>query len=183
MANYKTNIVGGSTTFANMMEKGFGIVTVMNAKVYNANDAAFEGFKNKTAYDIKDAESSADLLCEIKTLKIANVSQEGPTKTVTGGQFSNPLIKFGKSARLEMQDALGRYGVLENLYGANTCANEDILAINDHIAVINKFNTLTTRDFRGYLLENIIKYLDKKAKFASIFHFYYVYKMIFHLSP
>ena len=52
-----------------------------------------------------------------QTLKVANVTQEGPTKTVTGGQFSNPLIKFGKSARLEMQDALGRGEAIAALCG------------------------------------------------------------------
>ena len=54
---------------------------------------------------------------ELDTLKIANVTIEGPSKTVTGGQYSNPLIKFGKSARLEMQDALGNAKVIDALCG------------------------------------------------------------------
>lgn len=29
---------------------------------------------------------------------------------------------------------------------------------------INKFNTIVTRDFRGYLLKNVIEYIDKRAK-------------------
>lgn len=36
--------------------------------------------------------------------------------------------------------------------------------ISDKLAVLKKIDTLTKRDFRGYLLENIIKYLDNKAK-------------------
>lgn len=36
--------------------------------------------------------------------------------------------------------------------------------INDHLAVVKKMETLTKRDFRGYLLENIIKYIDQTAK-------------------
>ena len=110
---HNTNIVGGSTGFSTMMENGFGIVTVMNAKVYNCLGA--DEYAAKTAYDI--AGTPGKELCEIKTLKIANVSQEGPTKTITGGQFSNPLIKFGKTARLEMQDALGKADVIECLGG------------------------------------------------------------------
>lgn len=36
--------------------------------------------------------------------------------------------------------------------------------IETHIEVVKKIETLTKRDFRGYLLSNIIKYIDKKAK-------------------
>lgn len=36
--------------------------------------------------------------------------------------------------------------------------------IADHLAVVKKMETLTKRDFRGYLLENIIKYIDQIAK-------------------
>lgn len=33
-----------------------------------------------------------------------------------------------------------------------------------HISVINKFNSIVTRDFRGYLLKSIIDYIDIKSK-------------------
>jgi DNA repair exonuclease SbcCD ATPase subunit len=36
--------------------------------------------------------------------------------------------------------------------------------IAEHLATVKKMETLTKRDFRGYLLENIIKYIDKLAK-------------------
>ena len=35
---------------------------------------------------------------------------------------------------------------------------------NNHLEIINKITTLTTRDFRGILLKNVIDYIDKKAK-------------------
>ena len=116
---YKTRLGGTTANFAGMMENGFGIVTVMNARVYNAlSKTDYEG---KTAYDIASTygakTAAAGLLCEIDTLKIANVTMEGPTKTITGGQYTNPLIKFGKTARLEMQDALGRSEAIEALCG------------------------------------------------------------------
>ena len=119
---YKTRLGDATRNFSNMMKDGFGIVTVMNVDVFNALDTT--QYKNMTAYDVvKWAEdekvkiSDSELLCTIDTLKIANAPQEGPSKTVTGGQFSNPLIKFGKSARLEMQDALGRAEAIEALGG------------------------------------------------------------------
>ena len=125
---YKTNLGGGGVDFATMMNNGFGIVTVMNADIYEPYSS--NEYKTMTAYDvIKNAPSDRKHYCRLETLKIANVTQEGPTKTVTGGQFSNPLIKFGKSARLEMQDALGNANAIEALCGGvrewNTAAALD----------------------------------------------------------
>ena len=36
--------------------------------------------------------------------------------------------------------------------------------ISSHIAVVNKMNTLIKRDFRGYLLQDVINFINKKAK-------------------
>lgn len=140
---YKTNLGGSTATFAGMMKDGFGIVTVMNAYVCTALDA--KNYKGLTAYEIAnagydaayDAENSevtikdsikTKVLCKLDTLKIANVTQEGPNKTITGGQYSNPLIKFGKSARLEMQDALGNSAAIEALCGGIQEWNGEISA-------------------------------------------------------
>ena len=116
---YKTRLGGAGVSFSEMMKNGFGIVTVMNVEVYDALLAS--EYSTKTAYDVLKAaaslKASNQCLATIDTLKIANAPQEGPSKTVTGGQFSNPLIKFGKSARLEMQDALGRAEAIEALGG------------------------------------------------------------------
>ena len=114
---YTTRLSGGDANFQSMMENGFGIVTVMNALVFSGQDAAV--LKNMTAYDVVKSytEDHPDYLCTLDTLKIANVTEEGPNKTVTGGRYSNPLIKFGKSARLEMQDALGSSEAIESLCG------------------------------------------------------------------
>ena len=112
---YKTRLGGNSASFDSMMKNGFGVVTVMNAKVYDAPEASV--LKGLTAYEIYKRSKTMTLLCEIDTFKVANVTQEGPSKTVTGGQYSNPLIKFGKSARLEMQDALGRAAAIDALCG------------------------------------------------------------------
>lgn len=111
---YSTKLSGNDAKFNDMMSvNGFGIVTVMNAEVYEALDA--KGYAEKTAYEIVNNPGTP--LCTLDTLKVANVTMEGPSKTVTGGRYSNPLIKFGKSARLEMQDALGNSQAIEALCG------------------------------------------------------------------
>ena len=108
----------GTSTFNKMMN-AFGVVTVMNAHVYELDGFDFKGH---TAAQIRDhyknlGEGSTKHLAFIDTLKVANITVDGPNKTVTGGQYSNPLIKFGKSARLEMQDALGRAEAIDALCG------------------------------------------------------------------
>ena len=113
---YKTNLTGANGGFQDLMKNGFGIVTVMNADIFDVPSAGFSG---KTAYQIVNTynKESEEYICTLDTLKVANVTQEGPSKTVTGGRYSNPLIKFGKSARLEMQDALGNAAAIEALCG------------------------------------------------------------------
>lgn len=130
MALNYSRLGGDAANFQQMIQR-FGVVTVMNAKVYDTSIVMGDDeFRDVTADtgDIGSAraiiakfEAAGDyasgLLCKLDTLKIANVTEEGPTKTVTGGQYSNPLIKFGKSARLEMQDALGSARALDALCG------------------------------------------------------------------
>lgn len=114
--NKYVNLSSKTADFDSMMSNGFGIVTVMNAKVYNSQYSGTEDTKLTPKEVIE--KYAGEEICELKTLKVANVTQEGPNKTVTGGQYSNPLIKFGKSARLEMQDALGNAQAIEALGGA-----------------------------------------------------------------
>lgn len=121
----KTRLGGTTATFSKMMER-FGVVTVMNAKVYDtAKVMSNDEFKTLDAKAVLAkfeaiSTAAAGLLCKLDTLKVANISIEGPSKTVTGGQYSNPLIKFGKSARLEMQDALGNIDAIDALCGGVT---------------------------------------------------------------
>ena len=126
---YKTRLGGSNASFDSMMRNGFGVVTVMNAKVYDAPEASV--LKGLTAYEIYERSKTMQLLCEIDTFKVANVTEEGPSKTVTGGQYSNPLIKFGKSARLEMQDALGRAAAIDALCGG-IMETEDLAVVGLH---------------------------------------------------
>ena len=110
-----TKLTSGSSNFQEAMQNGFGIITVMDARVFDA--PGIEELASKTAYQIVAHYATETPICTLDTLKVANVSQEGPTKTITGGKYSNPLIKFGKSARLEIQDALGSAHAIDALCG------------------------------------------------------------------
>ena len=46
--------------------------------------------------------------------------------------------------------------------------NNEKDSVSKHISVINQLNTLVKRDFRGYLLGNIISFLAVKVKEYSL---------------
>lgn len=144
-----SNLVNSSAAW-NSAVRHFGITTVMNAKVYQVFDGMkkteytalkpikattnltthFETIVGPAATEIDFSKLKVNEIValylatkpvtELKYLKTANVTQEGPTKTVTGGQSSSPLIKYGKTSRLEMQDALGNAEAMEALMGTVT---------------------------------------------------------------
>lgn len=122
MSNY-TNLTSGAATFAKMM-KNFGVVTVMNATVYNTsdfidetNDTPTKFFAANTAASILAKAKDLTPVCTLETLKTANITVEGPDKEITGGAYNDTLIKFGKSATVEIQDALGNSAAIEALCG------------------------------------------------------------------
>lgn len=66
--------------------------------------------------------------------------------------------KFLNDSIAELQKSIN---TLENLVTITNTAKVDLEA---HLAVVKKMDSLAKRDFRGYLLTNIINYIDKKAK-------------------
>ena len=120
-------------TFDELM-KGFGVVTVMNACIYESVDGynnTLDCCKIGQVGEAFTPDKWKKTDCHIDTLKIANITQEGPTKTITGGQYANPLIKYGKTATMEMQDALGRASTMEKFFGCKYDAVKGRLSITD----------------------------------------------------
>lgn len=119
------------------MLRKFGVVTVMDVEAYETKLFAEkqEAADGKAAY-AKGEWDALKTLAEkpaftLDTLKIANINQEGPTKTITGGQNADTLLKYGKTLTIEMQDGLGRYDVLDAIYGVNFSKNHQIAAFTD----------------------------------------------------
>lgn len=44
------------------------------------------------------------------------------------------------------------------------CYNDDVDTLSKHIDINSKMSTILSRDFRGYLLENVIAFISKQAK-------------------
>lgn len=121
--------------FADLM-KGFGVVTVMNACIYKLKKGVTYVGRGSCLHSTSNAGALApdDFECTglyLDTLKIANLTQEGPTKTITGGQYANPLLKYGKTMTMEMQDALGRAAVLEEFFGCHYDETTGVLSVTD----------------------------------------------------
>ena len=128
----KTGLTVSTVTFDEMLQNGFGIVTVMNARVFrkpievvlgtgSESDFKKADLKTMKAHDIVKGligKTEGTDYIRLDTLKIANINQEGPSKTITGGQTGSALLKYGKTATIEIQDALGRAEALELLGGA-----------------------------------------------------------------
>ena len=54
--------------------------------------------------------------------------------------------------------------IIDNLVLDNKELDEAENVLNERISIQNRFNTAITRDFRGYLLNDIILYINKRAK-------------------
>lgn len=61
-----------------------------------------------------------DLQFTLDTIKITNLTQEGPEKTARGGLNNRIIARHGKTGRLEIEDAMGDVNALNYLQGAKT---------------------------------------------------------------
>lgn len=81
---------------------------------------------------------------------------------------------FDENMSLQQTRHIQIQQLLEDIEGKETLkSNEDAHLnnlqiseeeINNRLGIINKFNTVITRDFRGYLLNDIIVYINRRAK-------------------
>lgn len=121
-----TKLEKTESSFAERM-KHFGVVTVRNANIYEVGE--YSKLEAKSAYEIAAAAKALTTVGakndtlgityrgRIDTLKTASISTDGPTKTITGGQYNEPLLKYGKTITVSRQDALGDHRALEALCG------------------------------------------------------------------
>ena len=125
--------------------KRFGFVTVIEPKFYelkkaNGDNITYQMIKDDiTQFNLaeKAVPKSGVLLYPAKvaldSLRVSNITQEGPTKSAKGGLHAKTQMRYGKTMRLEMEDVVGRIDVLENLMGAELKTNE--LLVTDKFAV------------------------------------------------
>lgn len=116
-------------------------------------------------------------ICILKQ-RLANLKQNADKLKNDSADFQHYLnIESEKLANLKvnrnnleasvqsLKNTIAQLQVNENsLKNALQLSEEGKASLADHLAIIKKMETLIKRDFRGYLLSNIINYIDLKAK-------------------
>ena len=136
---------------------------------YEKNNAAhIERLKNINAQyqlQINDTQTALDeVKKELATLHAAlNTSDlfELKTKLNAVQMEKNNHLKNLEGAKKELSEIIAEEQKLTAEIQEYTTKQNDIDA---HIKVVNQLNTLVKRDFRGYLLKDIIDYIDLRAK-------------------
>lgn len=125
MGEYAALVKGNSGTLSQevleilySIDKNFVTATVEQEEtVYVLNTNAKIDFSKLKVNEIVALYLLTNPIATLKYLKTANTTQDGPTKTITGGKHNSTLVKYGKTSRLEMTDALGNAEALEALTG------------------------------------------------------------------
>ena len=107
--------------------------------IFNMAELTFNKFLPTTVFDLKvydlEDKTQETVLVEIDSLKIANFTQEGPTKTARGGKNNAILARYGKETRLEMEDAIISADALKHLMGAEISDDKTEIEIKDTFPV------------------------------------------------
>lgn len=102
--------------------KDFAFSTVMDVEVFDKEVYFYEDTNGDVkAWDKPLGETGAAIVESIATLDsltMSNITQEGPEKETRGGIASEPIIRFRKTVRLEMEDVVVTPAALKALFGA-----------------------------------------------------------------
>lgn len=122
---------------------------------------------SKLLNDVRNKEEDlrAKLLDEIDTSKL---EQERSDKVKIYTDLNNQLNSYNtKKSELEKIVAQN-YDIVKNIDTKLTQLAKDKMSVEAKLEVNNKINSIVKRDFRGYLLSNIIDLIDKKCKEYSL---------------
>ena len=91
---------------------------------------------------------------------LADIERERASynKLIYDKQNWNNYIQKSKEEATTLETEIAR---ITNIISITSFAKDDL---DQRLAVVKKMDQLTKRDFRGYLLTNIINYIDQKAK-------------------
>ena len=128
--------------------------------IEKSEDILFES-KRKKVEDEKSAAHSSIESAKKEKQDIDSKIQMLTTK-VTNQQSALDFYKNNlESIKRDLESTRQKLLEIEKSLEEKLLEKEDIQA---HLDVINKFNTIVSRDFRGYLLTNVISFIDKRAK-------------------
>lgn len=130
--------------------------TNYQAQIENAFKEELSSIRNSIT-EVRNSLQENKVASSVCTMKL---EQEKATynKLLYDKQNWNSLIKQQQEEITALEAEVTR---ITNLISTTSLAKNDF---DQHLAVVKKMEQLTKRDFRGYLLTNIISYIDQKAK-------------------
>jgi hypothetical protein len=96
--------------------KDFAFATVMDVEVFPSE--VFFHTDGKAYTEPEGAGTEVLAIAKLDSLTMSNITQEGPTKETRGGTAAEPIIRFRKTVRLEMEDVVVTPPALKALFGA-----------------------------------------------------------------
>lgn len=67
----------------------------------------------------------------LDSLTISNITQEGPRKEIRGGKNAQPVVRYGKTMRLEIEDAVFNIALAPKLFAAELNVDSTELSITE----------------------------------------------------
>lgn len=95
-------------------------------------------------------------------LVLTNKELTNITKQIS--EYENVINSYETTKQLLEQRVFLSQNKITNYKSQLQEIEQDILDIENHLNVIKKFDTIIKRDFRGYLLHNVIEYINTVAK-------------------
>jgi hypothetical protein len=104
-----------------------------------------EKFGMVTVLDVTIYSMSGEPMLELDTLKVSSISSEGSQKEIRGGQGAELLLQYdyGRTAMVEITDALASMDSLEYLWGGNLIKGEVKYATKETITGVATVYTVT----------------------------------------
>ena len=96
--------------------KDFAFATVMDVEVFPSE--VFFHTDGKAYTQANGAGTEVLPIAKLDSLTMSNITQEGPEKETRGGTAAEPIIRFRKTVRLEMEDVVVTPPALRALFGA-----------------------------------------------------------------
>lgn len=154
-----------------------GEIVSLNTRIKNINDHLAElsssHSKSQIAFQEELTAATKDIVLKINEAKAHCQNYEraivNAQNDITAEERSLARYEQYKASYLATFETLNttisnNENQIKNINEKFVYYNEDKVNVETRLGIIQKFITLTTRDFRGYLLKNVIQYIDTKAK-------------------
>ena len=118
---------------------------------------------NKDSEELNNKLKELNSLDETYNLSLINIKSEKASLEELKNKYASYEEDI-KRLNISKKDLEGKLNGLKILNDNN---NKNINNVNDHLSVIQNLITLAKREFRGILLQSVIKYINKKVKAYS----------------